>query len=201
MNIDYKELKKGQFVEQETKKDLIVLHHTVSSTTSSALDWWNQTKERVAVSYIIEKSGNIVQTFDDKFWAWHLGSGINKIHSMRSIGIELVNEGILIKKGDKFFWMDGKYKYTGSIYTHPNEWRGSTYFSSYMAEQVKTCSDLVKYLIDKHKIKTDILTNYSFSDENINFKGIISHHNVRKDKTDVSPAFNLVKFKEDISNE
>ena len=52
-----------EYVKEETKKTQIVLHHTVSDGTGKAVeDWFESDKgaSRVAVAYVIDKSGNII---------------------------------------------------------------------------------------------------------------------------------------------
>jgi hypothetical protein len=71
------------------------LHHTVSSTMQSAWNWWNETEDHIATAFIIDKNGIIYRCFDEKYWAYHTGTGAH--YDKHSIGIELVNEGSLIK--------------------------------------------------------------------------------------------------------
>ena len=88
----------GQYFAEETKKIQIVLHHTVSAGTTNAVrDWFAQTAERVATAFVIGKDGSVLELFDPKHWAYHIGKGSTSQHNKQSIGIEIVNEGLLTK--------------------------------------------------------------------------------------------------------
>ena len=73
------------FVREVTKKTQIVLHHTVSGEgVDGDIVWWNTMSDKVATHYIIDRQGVVHQLFDDKFWAYHLGTTrehFAKLHS------------------------------------------------------------------------------------------------------------------------
>lgn len=190
------ELKNKEVKQEVTKKELIVLHHTVSNgTADSVINWWNSTPEAVAVSYIIDKAGKIYETFDDKYWSWHIGMGATREHNKRSIGIELINVGILEKHGPKICWANTNVEYLDPYEYYEEAWRGYHYFAKYTDAQYATLKSLLKVLCDKHNIPYEVITSYQYDKSLLNFKGIISHHNVRSDKTDVSRAFDFTKIK------
>lgn len=198
MKIIYDLLPKGEYIPAEVKKELIVLHHTVSSTARSAIEWWKQEKARVGVAFVIDKDGTIYQLFEPKFWAYHIGKGSNDLHNQRSIGIEIVNEGVLCQKvvgnTPQFFWFDGKYQYKGSVHKNAAPWRGSYFFADYTLEQTVAAAELVKKLCKDFQIPKTVLTDFGYNASRLMHKGICSHHNLRADKTDLSPAFDFGLF-------
>ncbi len=171
-------------------KTHIVLHHTVSATESSVFNWWSQDGVKVAVAYVIDKDGTVYEYFDPKYWSYHLGGKISKIHNINSIGIELVNEGCLTKLENDFYWFNNKNKYVGEVYEF--NWRNNNYWAKYSNKQFDSLVQLLKLLTIKFNIPAKVCTHLNY-DINLlkKFCGIISHCNVRADKTDISPALNL----------
>lgn len=87
-------LDKKDYIPVETKKSLIVLHHTVGGSAKSTIDYWRSDPGRIATACVVERDGNIFEVFDPKFWAFHLGlKGTNGAVDKRSIGIEIASEG------------------------------------------------------------------------------------------------------------
>lgn len=181
-----------QYIKEETEKTQIVLHHTVSDSNNikGVLDWWESNTERVATAYIINKNGHIFEVFDPKYWAYHIGKGSTTEDNKKSIGIELVNVGPLTKIDDKYYWWNGTKEYKGEIYECREEWRGSKYYASYTIEQMLAVGSLVKALCLRFKIPKIINMSYGYKSEYMNWEGVVSHHNLRADKSDVSRAFN-----------
>lgn len=191
----YIDFPESQYFKQSHRKTQIVLHHTVSSNSQSPVNWWKQTPERVACPFIIDKDGTIYQLFDSSCWAYHIGQGSTTQHNKQTIGIEIVNEGLLtqkiIGKDKRFFWLDGKQEYLGQVFENASLWRGSRFFASYTKEQYQAVNELLKELCKDFAIPNKIATDYEFNKSYFDFNGIVSHHNLRPDKSDVSIAFDF----------
>jgi N-acetylmuramoyl-L-alanine amidase len=211
------------YYKTETKKDMIVMHSTVGTLRADMASLTGK-DNRVSVSYVIARSGEIYEVFDPKYWSYHLGRGAvggNKVNSMRSIGIELSNYGPLVKKGDSLETIYSRMKYTDSngkaktskkdVYCDLSEvneytvveggFRGYEYFASFTDEQYAALSDLLDYLCKEHDIpKTFVdedkrFDTFSSSTEGKSFKGICTHVNYRKSgKWDLGPDFNWDKL-------
>jgi len=195
MEITNKPIRKSNYFSQSINKDTILLHHTVSSNATSPYSWFNRenNKSRVGVAYIVGKDGKIYELFDPQFWAYHTGTGNRNEIDQRSVGIEIVNEGWLTKKGDDYFWLDGMYPYNGNIFESDNLWRGHRFYASYTQKQYEAVNFLIKRLFIRFPdIKKTFSNNLAFDKKYFyNDKGIISHVNIRKDKTDLSVAYDL----------
>jgi N-acetyl-anhydromuramyl-L-alanine amidase AmpD len=177
------------------QKNHIVLHHTVSSGEKGVYEWWCNDGKKVATAYVVDKDGTIYEYFDPKYWSYHLGGKAAKCHNINSIGIEIANEGALIKSDDNYYWFSRKNKYKGKVFEY--EWRGIKYWAEYTTEQFEAVTQLINYLCNKFNIPKTVYEKYDFNFDLLkNFRGIISHCNVRKDKTDISPAFNLALLKQ-----
>jgi hypothetical protein len=213
-------LSPDKYFHDVVSKTQIYLHHTVGGSALSTFKYWQNQSNRVATAYIIERDGTIYEVFDPHYWAWHLGlkTDVNTIANKQSIGIELASEGALRsgkelndKLGYKRF--DENYLYgfdidvvpfanAKKIYHINNDkqkyWQGSfrgyNYFDAYDEPQVISANKLILYLcelfgISKHTIGNDY---FSYKPELITkFSGVLTHCNVRIDKSDVCPNWDF----------
>jgi len=193
MKIIKRPLDDNEYFHEVFDKKQIYLHHTVSSTVDSTFNWWQQDPKRIGTAYIIDKDGTIYEVFDPKYWAYHIGIGISQ-YEKNSIGIELVNESWLTKRDNgNFYWLDNKARYRGQVVE--DEWRGHKYWADYPNEQMYAAVDLVKHLTDEFDIKKQVHMSYDYDPDLVkNYEGVLSHCNVRSDKTDISVAFELQLF-------
>lgn len=181
------------------RKTNIVLHHTVSSNAQSPLTWWSQSPETVAAAFVIDKDGSIYRAFPEEMWAHHLGlkTANNLTLNRRSIAIELVNEGFTwtVPQDKDLHWfckydIHGK---PGPIYRGPvtkKAWRNGLWWPDYPEAQLYSCFWLVADLLRRYtSIAPTIAPPLIFDPSTPNKYGIYSHHHVRIDKTDLSPAF------------
>lgn len=185
-----KRLSRGNYVEEVTVKDLLVVHHTVGGSATSTINWWQSQDSRVATAYVIERDGRIHEVFDPRFWAYHLGvRGIPSL-DRRSIGIELASEGPL-EKTPTGFRAFGR-AFTGNAYDHGSTWRRTAqYFAAYTPAQTEAVAQLVDHLCALFGVPRQMPSNPTdFNAGLYDFKGVIGHHHVRADKTDVHPGFN-----------
>ncbi len=196
MNINQRHLSSTQYFRQIYPKKNVVLHHTVSSNAMSPLRWWTMQRERIGTAYIVGKDGNILEAFDPRYWAHHLGirNPRNLDLNQRSVGIEIVNEGFLWQKPDGPHWLHAN----GPIYTGETieaEWRGGKVWPLYTPEQVEATTDLVKWLLRRFNLPA---TFAPFGDFDLTIPdkyAVYCHHNVRIDKTDTHPGFPYEAFK------
>jgi len=199
MKIIDKYLSPKEYIPEESKKLQIVLHHTVSSgTADSVRDWFEKQEGRIAVAYTIDKLGNVLCLFNPKHWAYHIGKGSTSQHNRQSIGIEIINEGILTResvgKDVQYNWTFGKFY--GKVYKHSKLWRGSYFFAEYNEAQIIATAELCRQLCKDFNIPMNVMQTMEYDKSNFSYKGIVSHHNLRPDKSDVSPAFDFHKFVE-----
>lgn len=201
MEIQKKYLLENQYYQDRIPKTQICLHHTASAEADPAYNWWKFTAEHVAAAYIVDKSGEIFECFDPACWAWHIGKGSTKLHNQRTIAIELVNEGWLTRKWNGYYWYNGHFKYSG-INIFEKEWRGQKYWAAYTSEQIIAVTELTAQLCKMFSIPNCVYTKYDYKAELLNsFSGIFSHCNVRSDKSDISPAFDLSLFQTELNKQ
>lgn len=193
-----KSLPERKYFKKEYKKRQIVLHHTEASTVTSTYNWWKSQDGHICTAYMVDKDGTIYECFDPKYWAYHTGTG--KQYDKHSIGIELINEGVLTKTGDVYKYLNNRYKYKGIPCTTITPWRGYSYFATYSTEQIEAIIDLINYLYSRfYDIEKNVVINGDYDPSYKLFSGIIRHCNIKESKTDLSPAFPMEKIQENFN--
>lgn len=187
-------LEKKDYIESETQKDLIVLHHTVGASALSTINYWKTDPRRIATAYVIERDGEVFEVFDSKFWAFHLGlEGSGGAVDKRSVGIEIASEGGLTERDGKLYCYDkvsDRTLFSQEYYDHGMPWRGYRFFDAYSDAQFTAVIKLVNTLCIKFRIPRQTSANH-FDQDDIyrQFTGILGHHHLRTDKSDVHPGF------------
>ena len=99
--IIYNKFKSGNYDQRKFDISLIIIHFTETRTFDDALNLLTSLDRKVSSHYLIDKSGDIFNLVDLDKRAWHAGESMwgnyNDINS-RSIGIEIVNSGEVIKE-------------------------------------------------------------------------------------------------------
>lgn len=208
MDIEQIDFPNEKYSKEVYKKNQIVIHHTVSNP-KKALDpikYWISQKGRVSTPYVIDVYGNIIQCFDDKYWAHHLG--IKKKYfrkyglipknielNKHSIGIELCNWGYVKKDGERFKTIYNSYVDDDlEIVKYEDKYKDREYYQKYSDEQLASLKELLLYLSDKYNIDKsynidmwDVSTLAMDGEE-----GIWTHTSFREDKYDCHPQKELV---------
>ena len=174
-----------------TLKTAICLHFTVGYILSD-IAALTKADSHVSVSYVVDRSGNIYELFDHRYWSYHLGSGAvggNGAMSKHSIGIEISNYGPLTLSNGKLLDAYGNTycSESESALYDKCEYRGKSYYASMSPEQTAATAALIKYLCSTNGIPLEFKGDdspFSSADEATTFKGIFYHTNVRKDKYD-----------------
>ena len=187
-------LETKDYIPAETPKDLIVLHHTVGGSALSTINYWKTDPNRIATAYIIERNGEVFEVFDPKCWAFHLGlKGAGGAVDKRSIGIEIASEGGLIQRDERLYCFDkvsDRTLFTQEYYDHGMPWRGYRFFDVYTDAQISAAIELINKLCEQFKIPKQTPANHFDSDDIYRgFQGILGHHHLRPDKSDVHPGF------------
>ncbi len=202
---------KGYFIQEKTTKERIVLHFTVGNVLSDTRSLTDEQRGRVSVPFVLARDGRIYRLFSSTMWSYHLGKdaiGGNTIQSKASIGIEISNYGGLKEVAGNLETAYSRLnaKKTPDIYcslaeTHlyhklDEPYRGFSYFASYTDAQYESLIKLLRYLTAYYQIPRAFLPEsirYELTQDVLKFRGICSHVNFRKDKSDIGPAFDWAR--------
>jgi len=187
------------YYKEKTEKKRIVLHFT-AGYLGGDIATLTKKNYHVSVPYVIARNGNIYQLHDPQYWSYHLGPnavGGNTKCSKESIGIEISNIGPLEKNKDSLHtsYTDKYCDISESGFYTKKDFRGKKYYASFTDDQYKSLRKLLSYLCKTFKIPNKLLPEkkifsvFLTASEAINYKGICSHVNYRKDKFDIGPAF------------
>jgi len=202
-----------------TIKHTLFLHHTAgrSNPYQTVKNWNIDDRGRIATQFIIggidlngndEYDGVVIECFPDDYFAWHLGNvGSHEMHT-HSIGIELNNWGYLSKNDNRFYNYVNIEVPKEQVCDLGYDFNGYRYYHLYTDKQLISLNLLIKEICRKHP-QIDITNGlqswlktktpkeaFGFNVESYNgkVKGLLTHTNVRKDKTDCSPQVNLLNL-------
>ena len=203
--------KEGQYIKQVTKKNQIYLHHTAGGTDGYVVyKWWEMNKERIATHFVIAADGTILQGYDLKYWAFHLGAKESTFNSQgvrwrsldkQSIGIELCNWGQLTKRDGQYYnYVNGKVD-ADEVTILDEPFKGFSYYHAYTDAQIESLRKLIIHIKDQTGIDTKV--NFSqlwdISKEALKgTPGIYTHNSVRRDKNDVYPCPKLIRMLQEL---
>ena len=208
-------LPEGEYVHQSTSKKYIFIHHTAGrhNPYKTIDNWANDSRGRIGTNYVIggiptdadmnaitavqkKYDGRVLQAIDDEFWGYHLGPNGSSFMTKHSLSIELNSAGGLTKRGDKYYTWFNTEVHPSQVQTLDEPFRGYKYFHKYSKAQIQSLEALLYHLAEKHDInlqdgmhKMPYEQRYEFNENAWSGKvtGLLSHTNVRKDKSDVFP--------------
>ena len=210
--INKKYLSEGEYLNASIKPEWLFLHHTAGwNNPYAVIEQWNSdSRGPIGSEFVMgglsikgnddKYDGEIVQAFPHGNWGYHLGvNGSQKMHK-NSIAIEVCNFGYL---------KDGK-TYAGST-VNPSEivelsksFRGYETWQRYSDKQISTLRELIIFIgerdgIDIRKglpslVKTKGADAFDFNVDAYygRIKGVWTHTNIRKDKSDMFPQQELM---------
>jgi N-acetyl-anhydromuramyl-L-alanine amidase AmpD len=176
-------------------KTQIIIGHTFRTDMLHYTSWIYRLngKNKKTANFTITKDGLIYQHYDSDYYS----SFIDKNQDKASISIVLENSGWLRKDNmtDKYVdWLGNTYQKDSKDVLN-KRWRNYTYWDKYTDKQIESLKELVDTLCVKHNISKNVM-NHNTYDENVDlFKGIVFRSNYYQESTDISPAFDIEKFK------
>ena len=207
-------LPKGEYLEGPIENQYIFLHHTAGNNNpyKTVDQWGRDTRGKIATEFVLggknhkngddEHDGVMIQAFPEKCQGWHLGTTGSGRMNRHSVGLEICNMGYLT---------DDNKTYVGSrctpteITTLEKPFRGHLKWHSYTEEQIKATEQWIRYVgerdqIDIRKGLQEFIKKHGAQEafgfqENAYYgkvKGLLTHTNVRRDKSDCYPHPDLV---------
>lgn len=209
------EFPKTQFIEDETQKSQIYLHHTAgNSDPFGVYRDWSSNKERIATCVTIggkpKKNdlffdGEIVQGYSSRYWAYHLGLRESTFHNFNlpyksldrlSIGIEICNWGHLTRKDGRFYSWAKTVVPDENVIELSAPFRGFKFFHNYTDAQIVSVEKLLRYWNTKYNIPL----KYNEDIFEVNARalkgesGVFTHCSVRYDKIDIYPHPKMIEM-------
>jgi len=206
---------KSQYIQEETQKGQIYLHHTAgNSNPFGVFNDWSTNPERIATCVVIggkpKKTdifvdGQIVQGFSSKKWAYHLGLRESTFNNFNlpyksldkiSIGIEICGWGQLTYRSGKFYTWTDKVLSEEDVIELSTPFRGFKYFHNYTDSQIESVEKLLRYWGETYNIP--LTYNPDIFDVNARAlsgeRGVFTHCSVRYDKIDIYPHPKLIEM-------
>lgn len=210
--IDQKYMDKDEYLVGPTKKEYLFLHHTAGGNNPYQVVtmWNNDTRGRVGTEFVLggqsvfngntTYDGTIVQAFPEGSYGWHLGdNGSQHMHS-HSVGIEACNFGP-IKNGLTY---TGQKANPQQVVELKQPFRGAKFYHRYSDKQLSTLKSLILFIADRddidirkgliQEIKNKGVGGFEFNSDAYygKVKGMWTHTNTRKDKSDMFPQQELI---------
>lgn len=210
--INQKYMDRDEYLVGPTKKEYLFLHHTAGGHNpyQVATMWNNDTRGRVGTEFILggqsifnnnsTYDGTIVQAFPEGAYGWHLGDNGSEYMHSHSVGIETCNFGP-IKNGLTY---TGQKADPSQVVELTKSFRGSKTWHKYSDKQILVLKDLILYIGNRDnidirsglisEIKKKGVDGFEFNSDAYygKIKGIWTHTNTRKDKSDMFPQQELI---------
>ena len=205
-------LGKGEYLPGPTQKEWLFIHHTAGwHNPYRTVDHWSgDSRGRIATEFVMggpsiynndfQYDGEIVRCLPDGAYAWHLGrNGDHTMHT-NSVGIEVCNFGYL-KDGKTYA---GSTVHEDQIVELEKKFKGYKFWHKYSDAQIESLRKLILFIADRDNIdvrkglpeliKQRGAEAFEWNEDAYygRIKGLWSHSNTNKGKSDMFPQENLL---------
>ena len=205
-------LPKGEYLEGPSKKEYCFLHHTAgwNNPYKTVRNWGNDTRGRVATEFVLggqkltdgnaDYDGAMVQCMPEGAYGWHLGKNGSQYMHKHSVGIEVNNFGYL-KNGKAY---QGSTAHESQIVELAESFRGYKQWHRYSDAQIEALDKWIRWIGERDGIdiraglpalvkeKGAAAFEWNADAYYGKVKGLWTHTNTRKDKTDMFPQQELL---------
>ena len=205
-------LPKGEYLEGPTKKEYLFLHHTAgwNNPYKTIRNWGNDTRGSIATEFVLggqkltngnsDYDGVMVQCMPEGAYGWHLGKNGSQYMHKHSVGIEVNNFGYL-KNGKAY---QGSTAHESKIVTLAESFRGYKQWHRYSDAQIEALDKWIRWIGERDGIdiraglpalvKEKGVAAFDWNADAYygKVKGLWTHTNTRKDKTDMFPQQELL---------
>lgn len=207
-------LPKGEYKEGPTQKEYLFLHHTAGwhDPYKTVDAWAKDHRGTIATEFVLggpsvkgnddRYDGELVQCMPEGAYAWHLGKNGSQHMHTHSVGIEVCNFGYAV---------NGKtYVHTSiaedQLVTLADDFRGYTQWHRYSDRQIETLRAAILWIAERDsidvrdglvaEIKRTGVDAFGFNEDAYSgtVKGMWTHTNTRRDKTDMFPQDEVVEM-------
>jgi len=205
-------LPRGEYLPGPTQKEWLFIHHTAGwHNPYRTIDHWSSdNRGRIATEFVVggpsiynndsQYDGEIVRCLPDGAYAWHLGrNGLHEMHT-NSVGIEVCNFGYL-KDGRTYA---GSTVHEDQIVELDKKFKGYKFWHKYSDAQIEALRRLILFIADRDNIdvrkglpeliKQKGADAFEWNEDAYygKIKGLWSHSNTNKGKSDMFPQENLL---------
>lgn len=205
-------LDKDEYYTGPSKKDFLFLHHTAGGHNpySTIKNWNNDTRGTIATEFVIggpsvkgddyQYDGLIVQAFPEGGYAWHLGQNGSQYMHKHSVGIEVCNFAYVV---NGLTYAKTKV-HESQLVTLAQPFRGHKTWHRYSDKQISELKKLILHIAERddidvrkglvEEIKKKGAAGFEFNESAYygKVKGMWTHSNTRKDKSDMFPQQELL---------
>jgi hypothetical protein len=202
----------GEYKEGPTNKEYVFIHHTAGwNNPYKCIDSWGRdSRGAVATEFVLggqsvkgndnKYDGEVVQSFPEGSYGWHLGKNGSQHMHTHSVAIEVCNFGY-VKDGKTYA---GTRVADDQIVTLSQPFRGYKDWNRYSDKQIESLHKWILWIserdcIDVRKGLPDLIRKvgvsaFEFQDDAYygRVKGLWTHTNTRKDKSDMFPQQELI---------
>jgi len=202
----------GEYKQGPTNKEYVFIHHTAGwHNPYNCIDSWGRdSRGAVATEFVLggqsvkgndtKYDGEMVQAFPEGSYGWHLGKNGSQHMHTHSVAIEVCNFGY-IKDGKTYA---GTRVADDQIVTLSQPFRGYKDWHRYSDKQIESLHKWILWTserdgIDVRKGLPDLIRKigvsaFEFQDDAYygRVKGLWTHTNTRKDKSDMFPQQELI---------
>jgi len=210
--IEQYHLKKGEFLDGPTKKEFLFLHHTAGGNNPYAVvDMWSRdSRGKIATEFVLggqsvlngnlTYDGKLIQCMPTGAYGWHLGENGSQYMHSHSVGIEVCNFGP-IKNGKTY---TGATAIPTQIVELAQAFRGSKTWHRYSDKQLSVLKSWILFIAERdnidvrkglvEEIKKKGAAGFEWNENAFygKVKGMWTHTNTRKDKSDMFPQQELI---------
>lgn len=205
-------LPRGEYKEGPTTKEFVFIHHTAGWQDPYKIvdNWGRDTRGAVATEFVLggpsikgndnQHDGVMVHAFPEGGYGWHLGKNGSQHMHTHSVGIEVANFGY-IKDGKTYA---GTKAHESQIVTLDKPFRGYREWHRYSDAQIEALHKCILFIGERDNIdiraglpalvKQHGAAAFEFNEDAYygKVKGLWTHTNTRKDKSDMFPQSELL---------
>jgi peptidoglycan hydrolase-like protein with peptidoglycan-binding domain len=211
-------LDKNEYLQKKGKNQYCFLHHTAGlENPYRVIDSWNKdTRGKIATEFVIggqshkdnssKYDGAVVQAFPESGYGWHLGKTGSGSMNSQSVGIEICSVGYLEEDMGKYYTYFESSTHEDQIIKLDDFFKKYQYWHKYSDKQIDQVDKLLRYIAERDEIdmrlglqqwikKFGPKQAFEFQEDAYygKVKGLLTHTNVRRDKSDCYPDERLVE--------
>ena len=205
-------LPRGEYLDGPSNIEFCFLHHTAGwHNPYKCIDSWGRdSRGRIATEFVLgggsvkgnddTYDGEMVQAFPEGGYGWHLGKNGSQYMHKHSVAIEICNFGY-VKNGKTYA---GTTVAESQKVELPQAFRGYKTWHRYSDKQIEATRKWILFIAERDNIDVRDGLQKWIKDEGVKafdwkedayygkVKGLLTHTNTRKDKTDLFPQPELM---------